>query len=55
VILSGFGVQVMNSLAFTRVFIGTAKPDMIQETRHFKPFKNAFKLLVFSLLHPFLP
>jgi len=37
VMLSGLGVQGVESLGFQRVFLGTAKPDTAKNTGHFIP------------------
>jgi hypothetical protein len=51
-ILSGLGVQGVKSLAFWKIFFGTAKPDIPEKTRQAARPKNLHKPLIFSLIHP---
>jgi len=50
VILSGFGVQGMKSLAFLCVFLCTPKPDTFQETRHRRQRVTLHKSFIFEII-----
>jgi hypothetical protein len=50
--MSGLGVQGIKSLAFLKIFFGTAKPDIAEKTRQAARPQNLHKPLIFSLIHP---
>jgi hypothetical protein len=52
--MSGLGVQGVKSLAFLKIFFGTAKPDIPEKTRQAARPENLLKRLIFSLIHPLL-
>jgi hypothetical protein len=50
--LSPFGVGPIKSLAFLKIFFGTAKPDIPEKTRQAARPQNLHKRLIFSLIQP---
>jgi hypothetical protein len=55
VILSGLGVQGIKSLAFLKIFFGTAKPDIAGKTRQGARAVFLRKCLISPLLSAVLP